>query len=93
MAAPPAGVGGATGFPESYGLFYQNPPSDTDANGKSWYTRSQNLIVNYIEAAPGARFSRQGQVDEYMIVLPDDDTPWEITANGETKFGAGHPSW
>ena len=89
MATPKA-TGGSTAQPASYGLFYQDAPADDDANGRSWYTRSQNLIVNYIEAEPGARFSRQGQVDEYMIVLPDDDTPYEVTANGETAKGEGY---
>lgn len=81
---------GVTATPESYGLYYEEAPVDDDANGKGWYTRSQNLIVNYIEAQPGARFSRTGQGDEYMIVLPDDDTPYVAAANGEAVRGDGH---
>ncbi|HEY0106020.1 MAG TPA: hypothetical protein VGB91_08055, partial [Rhizomicrobium sp.] len=81
---------GTTAVPASYGLYYKDDPVDNDANGKSWYTRSQNLIVNYIESKPGARFARAGQVDEYMIVLPDDDTPYEISANGASVQGDGH---
>jgi hypothetical protein len=80
---------GTTATPASYGLYYQDPPIDDDANGRGWYTRSQNLLVHYIESKPGARFSRKGQVDEYMIVLPDDDTPYEITAKGESIQGDG----
>jgi hypothetical protein len=29
-------------------------------------------------------------VDEYMIVLPDDDTPYEVTANGKSVQGPGY---
>jgi len=71
---------GSTTMPASFGLYYRDPPVEDDANGRGWYTRSQNLVVHWIEAKPGATFSRTGQVDEYMIVLPDDDTPYEATA-------------
>jgi hypothetical protein len=74
----------------SYGLYYEEDPTDEDANGKSWYTRNQNLIVNYIEAKPGATFTRKGQKDEYMLMVPDDDTPYEISAMGETRRGPGY---
>src|SRR6478609_3601145 len=75
---------------ESYGLYYRDPPVDDDGNGKGWYTRNQNLLVNYIEAVPGARISRTGQKDEYMIIVPDDDTPFAVTAMGETREGPGY---
>jgi hypothetical protein len=81
---------GSTNMPASFGLYYQDPPVEDDANGRGWYTRSQNLIVHWIEAKPGATFRRTGQVDEYMIVLPDDDTPYEATANGEFARGNGY---
>jgi len=80
---------GSTATPASYGLYYQDDPVDNDANGKAWYTRGQHLLVNFIEASPGASFSRTGQVDEYMIVLPNENTPYEVTAKGETKKGEG----
>lgn len=80
---------GTTLVPASYGRFYEDKPVDDDANGRGWYTRGQNLIVHWIEAKPGATFSRVAQVDEYMIVVPDDDTPYEATANGESVRGEG----
>lgn len=80
----------STAMPASYGLYYKDDPVASDANGKAWYTRGQDLLVNYIEAAPGAAFSRQDQHDEYMIVLPDENTPYCVTAKGETKEGPGH---
>lgn len=91
LAAPKSDApSGSTAMPASYGLYYEEKPADDDATGRSWYTRSQNLIVNYIEARPGASFSRTGQVDEYMIVLPDEGTPWEAVAGGKSAQGAGH---
>jgi hypothetical protein len=81
---------GTTTMPASYGLYYQDSPVDADANGRGWYTRSQNLIVNWIEATPGASFLRAAQVDEYMIVVPDDETPHEVVAKGESARGQGY---
>ena len=85
---------GTTVTPASYGLYYQDSPVDEDANGRGWYTRSQNLIVHWIEAKPGATFARTGQVDEYMIVLPDENTPYEAATSGigkrESVVGQGY---
>lgn len=89
VLAPPQREG-TTAMPASYGLYYQDPPAADDENGRQWYTRSQNLIVNYIESRPGASFSRAGQIDEYMIVLPDENTPYEVSANGSSVRGEGH---
>jgi len=90
LAQPPgAALSGTTAMPASYGLYYRDPPVDDDANGRGWYTRGQNLIVHWIEARPGATFSRVGQVDEYMIVLPDDATPYEATAGAQSVQGDG----
>jgi hypothetical protein len=88
--APRHEQSGATATPATYGLYYRDPPVDDDENGRAWYTRGQDLLVNYIEAKAGARFARTGQVDEYMIVLPDEETPYEATAEGQTVTGAGH---
>jgi hypothetical protein len=91
LAAPKSDKpAGTTAMPASYGLYYKDAPVDDDANGRGWYTRSQNLIVHWIEAKPGATFSRTAQVDEYMIVLPDDDTPYEASAKGESVRGEGY---
>lgn len=81
---------GTTAMPASYGRYYEDRAIDDDANGRGWYTRSQNLLVHWIEALPGAIFSRTAQVDEYMIVVPDDDTPYEATAGAESVHGEGY---
>jgi len=80
---------GSTATPASYGLYYKDDPVEEDANGRAWYTRGQDLLVNYIEAEPGGRFSRKDQTDEYMILVPDEDTPYQVTGKGETKEGPG----
>jgi hypothetical protein len=81
---------GTTAMPASFGLYYQDNPVDDDSSGRGWYTRGQNLIVHWIEAKPGASFARVAQVDEYMIILPDDDTPYEATAGESVVRGEGY---
>ncbi len=91
LAAPsPTDTPLSTSQEASFGLYYQDPPVDDDANGKGWYTRNQNLLVNYVEARPGASLVRKNQKDEYMIILPDEDTPYQVSALGETKLGNGY---
>jgi hypothetical protein len=90
LSAPAPSEAGVSLTPASITRYYRDDPVEDDANGRAWYTRGQNLLVNYVEAAPGAALARKGQPDEYMVVLPNEDTPWEITANGERMAGAGH---
>ncbi len=69
--------------PVELGLFYQEAPSDDDANGRTWYLRGQNFVVAHTEAKRGARLRRQGQVDEYAVLVTDRDTPVELTTDRE----------
>ncbi|WP_420566796.1 hypothetical protein [Thalassovita sp.] len=64
------GVTGLVAEPQT-GFFYKEAPQIDDATGKTWITRSHNFIVALTEAAPGAQFVRQGQPDEYAVLLPE----------------------
>src|SRR5438477_10807560 len=66
------------------GKFYESPPQDDDANGKSWYIRSQNAVIVYADAAGGARFTRDAQVDEYVLLLPDTGVSAVVTTAAGT---------
>jgi hypothetical protein len=90
--AKPAGAvptDGATAGAE-YGLFYRDPPTDDDANGRSWFCRGQNFVVAYTEAKPGAIFARDDHVDEYMVLAPDRDTTILAEAGGQREETAGY---
>jgi hypothetical protein len=87
-----SGAGPAVGVKLSeaqYGLFYQETPTEQDENGLNWYSRGQNFIVAYSEAARGARFVREQQPDEHMVLLPDRDTPAIIDAAGQSERSDG----
>ena len=76
--------------PAELATFYDTEPQENDGGSKSWYVRGQNLIVVYTEAAPGAVLSREGQVDEYVVLLEHAETSADISWNDEKKSVAGH---
>jgi hypothetical protein len=69
------------------GKFYESAPQENNADGKSWFIRSQNAVTVYTDAADGARFAREAQADEYVLLLPDAAVSAEIaTPSGITKI-------
>jgi hypothetical protein len=91
LAKPSAGAlaNGATADAE-YGLFYEDPPTDDDLNGKSWFCRGQNFVVAYTEACVGATFARDDQIDEYIVLAPDRDTPLRAEAGTQRVETEGY---
>jgi hypothetical protein len=70
--------------------FYEEPPQETGPQGKTWYARGQNFVIAYSETEPGARFSRENQLDEYVLILPDDETGATVTAGSQTETVPGY---
>lgn len=70
--------------------FYEEPPQDDDANGKTWLVRSQNAIVAYTKVKDGARFTRKAQVDEYVLLLPEPSVSAKVTFNGTVTEVPGY---
>jgi len=89
-AAAPAAKPHHVYYPAQYGLFYKDPPQETDASGKSWYARGQNFIIAYTDAAPGATFTRKGQKDEYVALIPDRNTPVSASAGAQVETSDGY---
>jgi hypothetical protein len=88
--APRAAAPHPVYYGAEYGLFYRDPPQDDDGNGRTWYTRGQNFIVAYSEAAQGAVFARADQPDEYVALVPDRDTPVIASAGAQTEARDGY---
>lgn len=77
-AAAPIAFAGA-----DYGLFYDTEPSLAADGARTWLTRGQNFLVAHSEVEAGGSLSRPDQPDEYVLLLPDRDTPAVVEANGE----------
>ena len=67
---------------EQQGHFYEAPPQISDAAGQTWMLRGHNFLTAVTEAAAGGVFARQGQIDEYCVLLPEARA--RITWRGET---------
>lgn len=82
--APVSKPAGAQAFAGAdYGLFYEIGPQIVADGARTWLTRGQNFLVGQSEVEPGGSPSRPDQPDEYVLLLPDRNTPAVIEANGE----------
>lgn len=84
LASAASPVTAARFGPAEYGLFDRVAPAESDANGRAWYLRGQNFVLNYVEALADGRFARHAQPDEYALIVPDADMAIDVTAGGET---------
>ena len=73
-----------------YVKFGQIEPTETASQARTWLGRGQNFVVAYSEVQPGARFERRGQVDEFMLLLPEAGEGVLIEANGESVAVPGY---
>jgi hypothetical protein len=80
---------GRIAAPELADYDRQEPQETTAAGSRTWLTRGQNFVLAYSSARSGDSFIRSGQPDEYVVVLPHDESRIEVTANGQTEAVAG----
>lgn len=66
--------------PADCGKFYESAPQIDDANGRTWLIRSQNAVIAYTEIEDGGTFARQGQIDEYVLLLPETGVTAQVTS-------------
>src|SRR3569832_2365619 len=82
-AAParPASAGGDA----EYARFYAEPPQQEGPEGRTWYHREQNFLTSVTLPTKGAVLTRENQIDEYAVLLPDRGSRVEISTRAETK--------
>jgi hypothetical protein len=89
--APAAAKAAPTHFAAAdVGKFYQSAPQQDDASGRSWFIRSQNAVIVYTDTAHGARFTRDAQADEYVLLLPDAGVSAVVTTPAGTTAVPGY---
>ncbi|HEY1701525.1 MAG TPA: hypothetical protein VGG75_17610 [Trebonia sp.] len=71
-----------------YVRFHEIPPAENDK--ATWWVRTDSAVVGYSEPASPARFTRDQQPDEWMLLLPDAGTTATITAGGQTRTVSGN---
>lgn len=87
-AAPTAPVTAYS--PPDYLRFYDEEPQQSDALSRSWLSRGQNAVLAYSIVKAGARFARHGQIDEWVLLLPDPDTAATVVVAGESHDIKGY---
>ncbi|WP_182422336.1 hypothetical protein [Aureimonas sp. ME7] len=86
-AAPSKPAGPAC--PATYARFYESEPDERSPGVASWIVRGQTFAIVYSDCAPDAVLERVGQVDEYVLLLPDAGTGAVAEAEGQTATVAG----
>ena len=83
--APPPRPVSAFGDAE-YARFYAETPQEEGPEGRTWYARGQNFITAVTLPEAGAVLTRENQIDEYAILLPDRGSRIEVSTDTETKI-------
>lgn len=78
---------GANAVPEYFNIadyirFNRHKPVETSETQRTWWSRGQNFVIGYSECVEGDEFVRSGQLDEYVVLLPDETSRLSIDANG-----------
>jgi hypothetical protein len=70
--------------PPTLAPFYEQDTQSASELHRFWLARGQNFLALYGEVKAGYSFARDGQPDEFAIVLPDPGSIASVTWNGET---------
>jgi hypothetical protein len=70
--------------PAEYVKFHDNDPHETTEGSRTWYARGQNFVVAYTEVMSDVVLTREEQLDEYFVLLPDYDTVAILTTREQS---------
>jgi hypothetical protein len=75
--------------PEIFDFSRTGPDETSPSGSRTWIVRAQNVILLYTRAVAGERLTRNGQRDEYMVILPHDDAKATLTAGEHSESTSG----
>jgi hypothetical protein len=75
--------------PASHVKWYDLPPTTTDGDTRTWYGRSQHLIIGYTDLVTPTGFTVPAtHADECAVLMPDPGTSATVTIDGKaTEIG------
>jgi hypothetical protein len=73
-----------------YAKFHETDPQESGPSGRTWYVRGQNFVIAYTEAERGGSFTRKGQTDEYVVLIPRAEGEVEINSSKGTQKVPGY---
>jgi hypothetical protein len=80
---------GRVAAPELLDFDRQAPQETTASGSRTWFGRGQNFVLAYTSAREGDVFARGDQPDEYVVVLPHDESSVEVTAGDQRELVSG----
>ncbi|BCL25452.1 hypothetical protein ACFFS2_09135 [Streptomyces aurantiacus] len=61
------------------------PTAVSPAGSRTWVARGQNVVLVWTDAVAGDRFSREGQPDEYAVLMHSGSASLRVTAGGDRQ--------
>lgn len=87
--APPAPAPLGRVAAAEFADFDRDPQLVSPSGSQTWLTRGQNFVLAYTTARSGDPLSRRSQPDEYVVVLPYDESSVEVSAGDERVTVSG----
>ena len=75
----------APAFPATYARLYEEPAQQAALHERTWFVRGQTFVLAYTEANHELQLGRNGQSDEYVLLIPDATTTATVEAHGEIQ--------
>lgn len=65
------------------------PSTKSDAGTRTWLARGQNFVIAYSSAVAGDELARDGQADEYVVVLPHEGCAATVRTDDDERSVTG----
>jgi hypothetical protein len=91
-ALAPVRAPGATGVnvaPQYFEFERIEPTEQSTLGSRTWWVRSQAVVVGYTDGRAGEQLRRNGQSDEYVVLMDDPSAVITVTWGAQTETAKG----